>query len=205
MFMSVPNWFLSRYPQLYTRLHDLQTHLVTPLDLYHTLKHLVHYPNTPSYIHPNKPTASISFLGDSELPQSRKCSEALIPTYVCGCYEWKPVTKERMMELFDIPLLHMNQAINSSLVCRPIELLKVVRADETRERDQVMYLLEFTAVVPPPRDPPLFRAFLTHKVVDNHMNLDYVVQVSEYAPYFSESCLAGLKKGVSEHYCLCKV
>lgn len=117
------------------------------------------------------------------------------------------MAKDKIMNLIDIPIAQMNQHINESLaVCHPIELLKMVRAEETKEKDQIMYLFEFTVVPPSSRseDPPLFRSFLTHSLVSNNMNLDYIIQVSEYAKYFSDECSRGLK-GVSEHFCLCKV
>lgn len=208
LFFSMPSWLLSQHPQLYRRFHDLQTRLVTPLDLYHTLKHLPYFPHLPPAVYTDKPISSISFIGDTVLQKDRSCAEALIPSYACGCYTWGEVPKEKVAELIKIPIGQMNEHINSSsAVCKKIELQSVITAQQTSEKEEIMYTIEFTAVPPAIRasDPPLFRAFLTHRLATNYVNLDYVIQVSEFAKHYTDKCSKGIKNHMYSQFCLCTV
>eukprot|EP01103_Thecamoeba_quadrilineata_P010321 TRINITY_DN2191_c0_g1_i2.p1 TRINITY_DN2191_c0_g1~~TRINITY_DN2191_c0_g1_i2.p1 ORF type:complete len:587 (+),score=76.36 TRINITY_DN2191_c0_g1_i2:340-2100(+) len=80
-FMSFPNWFLRDNPRVHDIILNNEQALVTPYDLYETLRGLIDFPLFPN-IKPRRPN-SVRVI--DEVVPPRNCDEAGIPSHACRC------------------------------------------------------------------------------------------------------------------------
>ena len=85
LFLVFPDWFQSRYPQLYRNLRLNSNRLTTPFDVYETLKDILYFDGK------DRP-ASLTERGISlfrEIPEMRSCAHAHVLPHWCMCMKRK--------------------------------------------------------------------------------------------------------------------
>uniref|UniRef100_T1IU56 Sulfatase N-terminal domain-containing protein n=1 Tax=Strigamia maritima TaxID=126957 RepID=T1IU56_STRMM len=87
VFIQFPEWFREKYPKLWKNLRVNQNRLTTFLDLYETLKQILHF--TGEATEPDTNNRGLSLF--SEIPPERTCKNAAILPHWCTCHEKKSV------------------------------------------------------------------------------------------------------------------
>jgi len=89
LFFLVPDGFLQLHPEVAVALKELEQALVTAVDIYSILLHLIHWPNPPTG---DVPEGIRNLLVPGSIKENRSCLEAQIPRQFCRCNEtsfWK--------------------------------------------------------------------------------------------------------------------
>jgi len=89
LFMLVPNGFLELHPEVRDALRSLEQTLITAVDVYSILLHLIYWPNPPKG---DVPEGIINLLKPGAIIENRSCGAAHIPSEFCYCepQSWRP-------------------------------------------------------------------------------------------------------------------
>eukprot|EP01102_Stenamoeba_stenopodia_P006118 TRINITY_DN1689_c0_g1_i1.p1 TRINITY_DN1689_c0_g1~~TRINITY_DN1689_c0_g1_i1.p1 ORF type:complete len:519 (+),score=55.01 TRINITY_DN1689_c0_g1_i1:39-1595(+) len=92
LFMLVPNGFLDLHPEVRIALRGLEQTLITAVDIYSILLHLIHWPNPPTG---DVPEGLRNLLVPGATIENTRCQDLHIPLEFCHCdpRSWRPRTK----------------------------------------------------------------------------------------------------------------
>jgi len=79
---AFPNWFLEKYPDVKDNLEHNQQALLTPFEIYESLQRLTNFKVK------QKPRESCSTSIFDNIPYSRNCEDAAIPSKFCKCNQY---------------------------------------------------------------------------------------------------------------------
>lgn len=83
---TFPPWFKKNYPHLYKNFKLNEDKLVTPFDIYETLKDIIDLKHT-GVADINQRAVSLF----SKIPEERSCAHAYIEPHWCACLDWKHI------------------------------------------------------------------------------------------------------------------
>uniref|UniRef100_T1IJT6 Uncharacterized protein n=1 Tax=Strigamia maritima TaxID=126957 RepID=T1IJT6_STRMM len=140
-FIIFPDWFKSKYPQIWRNLKTNQNRLTTPFDIYATLKDILNFTG-------NVKKATIRDRGISlftEIPTERSCEHAAILPHWCTCQR-----RTRVSDLRDIRVLTaarklvtlINTKIAGESKCATLKLDNIIDAHVTGLNNKVLTFLE---------------------------------------------------------------
>ena len=118
MSITLPEWFIEKYPDLHSNLVHNSKVLTTPFDVYATLRHLLSYPSYPSGI-----TTGQSLFNKID-EDSRTCENAGVEEHWCPCLNLEDISTDEPLikKLADFVVTHMN-----SLIFQKYQLGKLCR------------------------------------------------------------------------------
>ena len=124
MSISLPNWFLDKYPDLHKNLVQNSRVLTSPFDVYATLRHVLSYPQYPSEII----TGQSLFSRIDE--RNRTCASAGVEDHWCPCLDLEAVSVDEpsVKESAEFVVRHMN-----NLTSQSDELLKLCQRMKLKE------------------------------------------------------------------------
>ena len=128
MSISLPNWFLDKYPDLHKNLVQNSRVLTSPFDVYATLRHVLSYPQYPSEII----TGQSLFSRIDE--RNRTCASAGVEDHWCPCLDLEavPVDEPAVKESAEFVLRHMNNLTSQSdkllKLCQRMKLKEIKNA-----------------------------------------------------------------------------
>ena len=128
MSISLPNWFLDKYPDLHKNLVQNSRVLTSPFDVYATLRHVLSYPQYPSEII----TGQSLFSRIDE--RNRTCASTGVEDHWCPCLDLEavPVDEPAVKESAEFVLRHMNNLTSQSdkllKLCQRMKLKEIKNA-----------------------------------------------------------------------------
>ena len=129
MSITLPKWFIDRYPDLYSNLVHNSKLLTTPFDVYATLRHILSYPSYPA----SEITTGESLFNKID-KESRTCANAGVEEHWCPCLNLEeiPTDEPLIKELAEFVVTYINNLMfqNSHLekLCHKLVLSKIVSA-----------------------------------------------------------------------------
>ncbi|ESP05156.1 hypothetical protein LOTGIDRAFT_180911, partial [Lottia gigantea] len=111
MYIVLPRWFKSKYPEIYYNLLNNSKKLTTAFDIFETLKDVVHFTGQPRR-NVNLEQRGISLFDD--IPEARACEDAGISPQWCTCKREETVL-ERTDPLAKRAIASLISIINSSV------------------------------------------------------------------------------------------
>ena len=138
LFFVVPEWFKKKYETLYTNLIINRRRLITPFDIYQTLKHLLIFPKTPvdSY------GRSFSLL--LPISSERTCEQATILPHWCTCLEEAKLnlTNAIVKMVAQSFVKSLNNILLSYKQCTKLDLKQVLSATKFLPSDVVLKYIQ---------------------------------------------------------------
>ena len=130
MSLTLPSWFIKKYPKEFTNLKTNSEILTSHFDIYQTLLHLIWQSN---YTKTRKVGASL-FTNISAL--NRTCDDAGIPLHFCPCLQYKMISKNqsRIIQVAEAVVEYMNNLTatisEGKQLCSKLVLKDILRARE---------------------------------------------------------------------------
>lgn len=132
LYIVLPKSFQVLYPSAAKNLRNNYKKLVTPFDIYETLKDIaVDLTN-------KEPAVGRSLF--KEMP-SRTCKDAgILPTF-CPCLQWTMinVTNSQVRYIVDVAI----KRVNIENVCPPVRLIEIIRASIAADEEKYIFLILF--------------------------------------------------------------
>ena len=91
----VPNWLLKKHPDIGLTLEANQDVLISPFDLYQTLRQFPIYPLDMPQRESHKERRGLSLISNY-LPKTRSCIDARIPIQFCVCMNWVELNQQQI-------------------------------------------------------------------------------------------------------------
>lgn len=134
LYIVLPEWFHTKYPISSTNIKENALKLITPFDLYKTLKDIAY--NNFNIDTLNKPTRGISLF--KPIP-SRLCKTAGIPKKYCACQNKIPLptSDETVYKVVYFILVHVNEKLKKHPPCSHLSVSKIAKASYSRSIDFV--------------------------------------------------------------------
>ena len=126
MSITLPKWFIEKYPDLHGNLVHNSKVLTTPFDVYATLRHILSYPSYPA----SEITTGESLFNKID-KESRTCENAGVEEHWCPCLNLEEISinEPLIKELAEFVLKFMNNLMfeNSHLekLCHKLVLKKI--------------------------------------------------------------------------------
>jgi len=111
LFMLVPTSFLHQHPEVGIALRQLEQALITAVDVYSILLHLISWPNPPTG---DVPQGLRNLLVPGAIKEDRTCEEANIPADWCFCHP--RVWKSRAIPLIELLVQKRKKMTSSTIV-----------------------------------------------------------------------------------------
>jgi len=129
MSITLPKWFIEKYPDLHSNLVHNSKVLTTPFDVYATLRHILSYPSYPA----GEITTGESLFNKID-KESRTCENAGVEEHWCPCLNLEEISTDEPLikELAEFVVTFMNNLMfkNSHLenLCHKLVLKKITGA-----------------------------------------------------------------------------
>ena len=122
---AFPSWFKSKYPEKYTNFRINTNRLTTPFDIHATFQSILRLGTDEERSVKQK---GISLF--EEVPKSRTCQHAKIPTHWCTCLNWHTVshTDKKVYMAVEQVIQSINNHISSNEQCAILYLHNITRA-----------------------------------------------------------------------------
>lgn len=137
LFLVLPKWFREKYPKISHNLKKNERRLITPFDIYETLKHVLFFGK---YI-PQK--QKINSRGTSlfeEVSSERTCSDVGILPHWCTCAKDEPVSTDdiKIIDIGGRIVQTINKILEQYNHCSQLNLDKVISASRILPYDEVL-------------------------------------------------------------------
>ncbi|CAH1133732.1 unnamed protein product [Ceutorhynchus assimilis] len=130
--MALPEWFKSSYPQAVMNLKRNVRRLTTPFDLHETLKELLDVDNllNPS---DNSNFVSRGYSLFSNIPKTRTCKDAEIPSHWCTCQQSAAISTNdsEVISAAKFAVYHINSQLAGYAQCAILDLDDIINARVT--------------------------------------------------------------------------
>ena len=130
--ITFPNWFTEKHKDLFHTVKDNSQILTSHFDMYHTLKHILTYPELP------KKTQAGQSLFTAIDPETRTCASAGVPDHFCPCLQFKEMDPKdlKIRSLAELAVEHINKLVSSfekpKELCEKLKLDRVERAGKRK-------------------------------------------------------------------------
>lgn len=141
LFFVLPNWFKNRFPNFYKSLYTNRNRLITPFDIFKTLKHLMDIQN-----YSNEKGRGLSIL--REISLNRTCENADILPHWCTCAteEHLSITDEVVIEVANKFTEKLNEKLADFKQCEILKLKKVISATKIIPSDDILKYIKTSHV-----------------------------------------------------------
>ncbi|XP_067948485.1 uncharacterized protein [Watersipora subatra] len=138
MFISLPSWFIRKYPQTAQNLQVNQRRLTTPFDIHELLRDVLRFKGQPK-IHSKAESRAYSLF--DRVPENRSCKTATIDDHWCTCLEQKSVSVnsapvKKAAELIITSINNMTRAHRDK--CVELKLEKITEALQSSPQDKLL-------------------------------------------------------------------
>ena len=140
MSITLPKWFIDKYPDLHSNLVHNSKVLTTPFDVYATLRHILSYPSYPA----SEITTGESLFNKID-KESRTCENAGVEEHWCPCLNLEEISTDEVLIQKSAEFLvnFMNSLMfkNSRLekVCHKLVLKKINSAFRDMPSEKMQY------------------------------------------------------------------
>ncbi|XP_061386706.1 uncharacterized protein LOC133321637 [Musca vetustissima] len=215
-FISTPNWFKSRYPELSRNLELNQKRLSAPYDIYLTLQQLLQLATLGEYKPQQASDCPTAYSLFDVIPEDRDCDSACVPESWCTCLPYvTQSTKSPMVgKIAAMVVEKMNDwlwARNLSSLCSELGVQSISNAlmrdhdpamlsSATASPDIETYRIDFTTK---PKTSPVteFSATLDYDKRTKSINLN-VEDIARHSIYEKTAKCVDDKQ--AKKYCICK-
>ena len=140
MSITVPSWFHNRYPNEVQNIKENSERLTSHFDIYSTIKHLVHFPNSES--------TSCKY-GKSLFTKfgHRTCAQVGVPSHWCPCLTYEPVnvTDKAALEVVEKMIESINNLNakypDAKRKCSILSLNKILKASRRVPNKDVQHFV----------------------------------------------------------------
>jgi hypothetical protein len=207
LMIVVPKGITEKFPQLKEALTINQDRVITPYNVYATMKHLLTYPAK----YQSKGTQDRSLFEEVE---KMSCSELAIPQETCLCTPWIDLDLSSVGDLANKLATkvvdHNNHIVNKRYCvtgecygCRQMKLgkvLKIQRKPTDIQANTTFYQLQFSIETD---WDMVFEALVNHHQSTGEMSVHTVAQLSRYGERVEKCAAIIRKKGILEDRCDC--
>lgn len=139
IFIWLPEWFKTRYPDIVQNLKINRNRLTNPYDLHMTLKHVLELSGRIDNLPPAQSCAECQSLF-TEIPWNRSCEEASIEPHWCTCIPFTTTEKSKpvVREAVKFVLNYINQDLDknartnsSKRLCAHLTLKNIILAKKS--------------------------------------------------------------------------
>ncbi|KAK3100100.1 hypothetical protein FSP39_014778 [Pinctada imbricata] len=122
---AFPPWFKTKYPEAYRNFELNVDRLSTPFDIHETFKSIINFDGAGQGDVKNR---GISLF--KEIPKSRTCHHADIPTHWCACLNWYAVSKDDAQVVMAAKhvISSINNYVSIEKKCATLRLHNITRA-----------------------------------------------------------------------------
>lgn len=141
LFVILPKWFRKKYPEISNNIKTNERRLVTPFDIYETLKHILYFGNKSSIEQTFSKRGTSLF---EKVSDRRTCSDVGILPHWCTCAKDEPVSPNDpiIRDLGRYIVESVNIILRSHIHCSQLMLEKVNSASKMIPYEEILRFQE---------------------------------------------------------------
>lgn len=138
LFMVVPQWFRKKYPTISKNLRINERRLITPFDVYETLRHVLFFQKEKKHMSELANSRGVSLF--EEVPENRTCSEVGILPHWCTCSKHQHIQTNviKIRDLADYIVRKLNKILKEYSECSQLSLQTVLNATKILPYDEIL-------------------------------------------------------------------
>lgn len=138
LFLVLPPWFRRQYPLINRNLKINERRLVTPFDIYETLRHVLFFQKDRKHLNEFPSSRGTSLF--EEVLENRTCSEVGILPHWCTCskHQHIPTDVIKIRDLAENIVMTLNTILKEYQKCSQLSLQSVLNATKILPYDEIL-------------------------------------------------------------------